>query len=66
MPWDGADMLRMLQFFELTYSRVRPYALGLKARPRVPEKFLLLTHVAPNALAITLGVLPLLAGASLI
>ena len=43
IPWDGADMLRMLQFFELTYSRVRPYALGLKARPQVPEKFLLLT-----------------------
>ena len=61
MPQDGADTLRMLQFLELTHSRVRPHALSLKAKPRVPEKSLLLTHVVPNALAITMGVLPLLA-----
>ena len=66
MPWDGADMFRMLQFLELAHSQARPHAPGLKARPWVPEKFLLLTHVVPNALAITLGVLPLLAGISLI
>ena len=55
-------MLRMLQFLELAHSQVRPHALGGKARARVPEKFLLFTHVVPNDLAITLGVLPLLAG----
>ena len=42
MPWDGADMLRMLQFLQLAHSRARPHAPGAKARPRVPEKFLLL------------------------
>ena len=51
MPWDGADMLRMLQFLELAHSRVRPHILGLKARPRVPGKFLLFIHVVPNAVA---------------
>ena len=64
MPWDGAGALRMLQFLELAHSQVRPHALY--SRPRVPEKFLLFTHIVPNNLAITLGVLPLLAGTSLI
>ena len=41
MPRDGVNMLRMLQFLELAHSRVRPHTLGGKARPRVPEKFLL-------------------------
>ena len=41
MPLDGADVLIMLQFLELAHSRVRPHAPGGKARPRVPEKFLL-------------------------
>ena len=41
MPWDGADMLRMLQFLELAHLQARPHAPGSKARPRVPEKFLL-------------------------
>ena len=66
MPQDGAKTLRMLQFQELAHSQVRPHAPGGKARPQVPEKFLLLTHVVPNGLAITLGVLPLLVGTSLI
>ena len=65
MPRDGADMLRMLQFLELFHSQVRPHTLGSKARPQVPEKFLLFTHVVPNNLVVTLGVLPLLAGTSL-
>ena len=42
MPQNGADMLRMLQFLELVHSRVRPHTPGSKARPLVPEKFLLL------------------------
>ena len=42
MPWDGANMLRMLQFLELAHSQVRPHTPGGKARPWVPEKFLLL------------------------
>ena len=66
MPWDGADMLRMLQFLELAHSQVRPHTPGGKARLQVPEKFLLLTHVVSIALAIILGVLLLLVGTSLI
>ena len=56
-PQDGAGTLRMLQFLH-TWSA--------KARPHVPEKFLLFTHVVPNNLVVTLGVLPLLAGMPLI
>ena len=41
MPQDGADTLRMLQFLELAHLQARPHAPGSKARPRVPEKFLL-------------------------
>ena len=41
MPWNGEDTLRMLQFLKLAHLRARPHALGSKARPRVPEKFLL-------------------------
>ena len=61
-PQDGSDMLRMLQFLELAYLQVRPHAPGGKARPQVPEKFLLLTCIVPSNLAITLVVLPPLTG----
>ena len=40
-PWEGANTLRMLQFLELAHLQVRPHAPGGKARPQVPEKFLL-------------------------
>ena len=42
MPQDGANMLRVLQFLELAHLWVRPHTPGSKARPWVPEKFLLL------------------------
>ena len=59
MPWEGAAILKILQFHELAHSE---QAL----MPRVAKKFLLLTHVVLNHLVITLGVLPLLAGTFLI
>ena len=60
-------MLRMLQFLKLAYLWARPHTPGA-AKPGL--KYLrsscCFTHVVPNDLAITLGVLPLLAGTSLI
>ena len=61
MPWEGVDMLRILSPF-----RASPHALGSKAMLQVPEKSLLFTHIVLNLLVIVLGLLPLLAGTSLI
>ena len=59
MLYEGADMLRILQFYELAHSEQAPM-------PRVPEKFLLFTLIVLNHLVIALGVLPLLVGTALI
>ena len=62
---EDADMLRISQLHKIAHSEHAPSLSG-NAMPHVPKKFLLSMHRVPNYLAVTLGVLPLLAGTPLI
>ena len=66
MPQDGTDTLRMLQFLELVHLSARPRPWAARPGLKYLRSSCYFTHVVPNVLAITLGVLPLLAGTSLI